>query len=44
MDSFPGLGGFLAGNGPIPWTLTIIMILAACAGIFVVKLFQKEYL
>ncbi|SSZ38889.1 Uncharacterised protein [Bartonella grahamii] len=40
-----GLGGLLAGNGPIQWALATIMILAACAGIFfVAKRFQEHRL
>ncbi len=45
IGSFSGLGGLLAGNGPIQWALATIMILAACAGIFfVVKRFQEHRL
>ncbi len=40
-----GLGGLLAGNGPIQWALATIMVLAACAGIFfVAKRFQEHRL
>ncbi|WP_208436979.1 lysozyme [Bartonella taylorii] len=45
IGSFSGLGGLLAGNGPIQWALATIMILAACAGIFfVAKRFQEHRL
>ncbi|MCZ2158728.1 lysozyme [Bartonella sp. 220] len=45
IGSFSGLGGFLAGNGPIQWALATIMILAACAGIvFVAKRFREQRL
>ncbi|WP_375651956.1 MULTISPECIES: lysozyme [unclassified Bartonella] len=45
IGSFSGLGGFLAGNGPIQWALAAIMVLAACTGIFfVAKRFQEHRL
>ncbi|WP_455465891.1 lysozyme [Bartonella sp. B39] len=45
IGSFSGLGGLLAGNGPIQWALATIMVLAACAGIlFVAKRFQEHRL
>ncbi|WP_375674275.1 MULTISPECIES: glycoside hydrolase family protein, partial [unclassified Bartonella] len=45
IGSFSGLGGFLAGNGPIQWALSAIMVLAACTGIFfVAKRFQEHRL
>ncbi|WP_208435320.1 lysozyme [Bartonella phoceensis] len=45
IGSFSGLGGLLAGNGPIQWALAAMMILAACAGIFfVAKRFQEHRL
>ncbi|WP_019218670.1 lysozyme [Bartonella florencae] len=45
IGSFSGLGGFLAGNGPIQWAFAAIMVLAAGAGIFfVAKRFQEHCL
>ncbi|UNE54372.1 lysozyme [Bartonella machadoae] len=45
IGSFSGLGGLLAGNGPIQWALATIMVLAACAGLFcVAKRFQEHKL
>ncbi|WP_374112226.1 hypothetical protein [Bartonella harrusi] len=45
LGSFSGLGGLLAGNGPIQWALAPLMILAACAGFFcVTKRFQEHQL
>ncbi|WP_144754490.1 MULTISPECIES: lysozyme [Bartonella] len=45
IGSFSGLGGLLAGNGPIQWALATIMVLAACFGIFfVAKRFQEQRL
>ncbi|WP_455466903.1 lysozyme [Bartonella sp. B39] len=45
IGSFSGLGGLLAGNGPIQWALAVVMVLAACAGIFfVTKRFQEQRL
>ncbi|WP_254492419.1 lysozyme [Bartonella sp. B1099] len=45
IGSFSGLGGLLAGNGPIQWALATIMVLAACVGIFfVTKRFQEQRL
>ncbi|WP_375706181.1 lysozyme [Bartonella sp. AA2SXKL] len=45
IGSFSGLGGLLAGNGPVQWALATIMVLAACAGIFfVAKRFQEHRL
>lgn len=45
IGSFSGLGGLLAGNGPIQWALAVIMVLAACTGIFfVAKRFREERL
>ncbi|WP_254475527.1 lysozyme [Bartonella sp. B1098] len=45
IGSFSGLGGLLAGNGPIQWALATIMVLAACVGIFfVAKRFQEQRL
>ncbi|WP_026088147.1 lysozyme [Bartonella rattaustraliani] len=45
ISSFSGLGGLLAGNGPIQWALAAIMLLAACAGLFfVAKRFQEHRL
>ncbi|GAA5100335.1 lysozyme [Bartonella acomydis] len=45
IGSFSGLGGLLAGNGPVQWALATIMILAAAAGIFLVaKRFQEHRL
>ncbi len=45
VGSFSGLGGLLAGNGPVQWALATIMVLAAGAGIFFVdKRFQEHRL
>ncbi len=45
IGSFSGLGGLLAGNGPIQWALATIMVLAACVGIFfVAKRFREQRL
>ncbi|MET3589864.1 lysozyme [Bartonella silvatica] len=45
IGSFSGLGGLLAGNGPVQWALAAIMVLAAGAGIFfVAKRFQEHRL
>ncbi|AGF76390.1 lysozyme [Bartonella vinsonii] len=45
IGSFSGLGGFLAGTGPIQWALAAIMILAACTGIVLVaKRFREQRL
>ncbi|WP_034987491.1 lysozyme [Bartonella florencae] len=45
IGSFSGLGGLLAGNGPVQWALATIMVLAAAAGIFfVAKRFQEHRL
>ncbi len=45
LGSFSGLGGLLAGNGPVQWALAAIMVLAACIGImFVVKRFHEQHL
>uniref|UniRef100_UPI001ABA81C9 lysozyme n=1 Tax=Bartonella raoultii TaxID=1457020 RepID=UPI001ABA81C9 len=45
IGSFSGLGGLLAGNGPVQWALATIMVLAAAAGIFLVaKRFQEHRL
>ncbi|EJF88539.1 hypothetical protein ME1_00539 [Bartonella vinsonii subsp. arupensis OK-94-513] len=45
IGSFSGLGGLLAGNGPIQWALAAIMVLAACAAIvFVAKRFREQRL
>ncbi|MCZ2158894.1 lysozyme [Bartonella sp. 220] len=45
IGSFSGLGGLLAGNGPIQWALAAIMVLAACTGLFfVAKRFQEHRL
>ncbi|MET3560548.1 lysozyme family protein [Bartonella japonica] len=45
IGSFSGIGGLLAGNGPVQWALASIMVLAACAGIFfVAKRFQEHHL
>ncbi|WP_074381573.1 lysozyme [Bartonella doshiae] len=45
ISSCSGLGGFLAGNGPIQWALAGIIVVAACIGIvFVVKRFQEHRL
>ncbi|WP_035008871.1 lysozyme [Bartonella vinsonii] len=45
IGSFSGLGGFLAGNGPLQWALAAIMVLAACTGLFLVaKRFQEHRL
>ncbi|EJF87316.1 MULTISPECIES: lysozyme [Bartonella] len=43
IGSFSGLGGFLAGNGPIQWAFAVIMVLAAGAGIFFVAKRFKEH-
>ncbi|OLL48068.1 lysozyme [Bartonella henselae] len=43
IGSFSGLGGLLAGNGPVQWALATIMVLAACAGIFFVAKRFQEY-
>ncbi|GAA5095477.1 lysozyme [Bartonella acomydis] len=45
IGSFSGLGGLLAGNGPVQWALATIMVLAASAGLFfVAKRFQEHRL
>ncbi|GAA5107240.1 lysozyme [Bartonella jaculi] len=45
IGSCSGLGGFLAGNGPVQWALAAIMVLAACVGIvFVAKRFREQRL
>ncbi|MGF7157640.1 lysozyme [Bartonella heixiaziensis] len=45
IGSCSGLGGLLAGNGPVQWALAGIMVLAACTGIFfVAKRFQEHRL
>ncbi|SPU27858.1 Phage-related lysozyme (muraminidase) [Candidatus Bartonella washoeensis] len=45
IGSFSGLGGLVAGNGPVQWALAAIMVLAACAGIvFVAKRFREQRL
>lgn len=45
IGSFSGLGGLLAGNGPVQWALATIMVLAACFGIFfVAKRFREQRL
>ncbi|WP_273789645.1 lysozyme [Bartonella sp. ML70XJBT] len=45
IGSFSGLGGLLAGNGPVQWALATIMVLAACVGLFLVaKRFQEHRL
>ncbi len=45
IGSFSGLGGLLAGNGPIQWALATIMVLAAGVGIFfVAKRFEEQRL
>ncbi|EJF77418.1 hypothetical protein MCO_01104 [Bartonella sp. DB5-6] len=45
IGSCSGLGGLLAGNGPIQWALAGIMVLAACTGIvFVAKRFREQRL
>ncbi|WP_273721301.1 MULTISPECIES: lysozyme [unclassified Bartonella] len=45
IGSFSGLGGLLAGNGPVQWALATIMVLAAGVGIFLVaKRFQEHRL
>ncbi|QEE09261.1 phage lysozyme [Bartonella kosoyi] len=43
IGSFSGLGGFLAGNGPIQWAFAAIMVLAAGVGIFFVAKRFKEH-
>ncbi|WP_442894950.1 lysozyme [Bartonella sp. CB178] len=45
IGSFSGLGGLLAGNGPVQWAFAAIMIVAACIGImFVAKRFREQHL
>ncbi|WP_139413581.1 lysozyme [Bartonella mastomydis] len=45
IGSFSGLGGLLAGNGPVQWALASIMVLAAGVGLFfVAKRFQEHRL
>ncbi|WP_254493835.1 lysozyme [Bartonella sp. B1099] len=45
IGSFSGLGGLLAGNGPVQWALATIMVLAAGVGLFfVAKRFQEHRL
>ncbi|WP_455475499.1 lysozyme [Bartonella sp. B17] len=45
ISSFSGLGGLLAGNGPVQWALATIMIVAACIGVmFVAKRFGEQCL
>ncbi|WP_455474747.1 lysozyme [Bartonella sp. B30(2025)] len=45
IGSFSGLGGLLAGNGPVQWAFAVIMVLAACAGVvFVAKRFREQRL
>ncbi|MCZ2203986.1 lysozyme [Bartonella sp. A05] len=45
IASCSGLGGVLAGNGPVQWALAAIMVLAACTGIiFVTKRLREEHL
>ncbi|MCZ2158814.1 lysozyme [Bartonella sp. 220] len=45
IGSCSGLGGLLAGNGPVQWALAVIMVLAACTGIvFVAKRFREQRL
>ncbi len=45
IGSCSGLGGLLAGNGPIQWALAGIMVLAAVTGIvFVAKRFREQRL
>ncbi|WP_142416270.1 lysozyme [Bartonella massiliensis] len=45
IGSFSGLGGLLAGNGPVQWAFASIMVLAAGVGLFfVAKRFQEHRL
>ncbi|WP_336288697.1 lysozyme [Bartonella sp. CB60] len=45
IGSFSGLGGLLAGNGPVQWALAAIMVIAACIGIaFIAKRFHEQRL
>ncbi|EJF90036.1 lysozyme [Bartonella melophagi] len=45
IGSFSGLGGLLAGNGPVQWAFAAIMLLAACIGIaFVAQRFWEQRL
>ncbi|UNE54997.1 lysozyme [Bartonella machadoae] len=45
IGSCSGLGGLLAGNGPIQWALAGLMVLAACVGlVFVAKRFREQRL
>ncbi|WP_455480469.1 lysozyme [Bartonella sp. B12(2025)] len=45
IGSFSGLGGLLAGNGPVQWALAAIMIIAACIGVmFIAKRFHEQRL
>ncbi|WP_455475697.1 lysozyme [Bartonella sp. B17] len=45
IGSFSGLGGLVAGNGPVQWALAVIMVIAACTGIVLVaKRFHEQRL
>lgn len=45
IGSCSGLGGLLAGTGPIQWALAGLMVLAACVGlVFVAKRFREQRL
>ncbi|WP_455478943.1 lysozyme [Bartonella sp. B23] len=45
IGSFSGLGGLLAGNGPVQWAFAAIMIIAACIGVmFIAKRFHEQRL
>ncbi|ENN93786.1 lysozyme [Bartonella bovis] len=45
IGSFSGLGGLLAGNGPVQWAFAAMMVLAACVGVaFVAQRFWEQRL
>ncbi|WP_455480991.1 lysozyme [Bartonella sp. B12(2025)] len=45
IGSFSGLGGLLAGNGPVQRALAAIMIIAVCIGVmFIAKRFHEQRL